>query len=194
MIRRQTQSCLASQAASHPTHRPDMCAATFQPAGDSQEEQRRSADWELPPLVVLRPRPGTAGRADGASGRLAHVRSDGSPQKVVTPSQPEPSAEVLTVCPFGAPPLTLIASCSCLASRPSAVMQGQDLPLADRALSSSAAQLASALRSSTGAVHAFTPTTHHLLSTCCGPTRPEMHWCYSTSKLRPCRVITAHSR
>ncbi len=54
------------------------CAASHHPARAAQEEQRRGADWELPPIVVLRPRPGTAGRADGASGRPGHVRSDGS--------------------------------------------------------------------------------------------------------------------
>ena len=51
------------------------CAAAHQPAVAMQEEQRRGADWELPPIAVLRPRPGTAGRADVAcGGRPSHVR------------------------------------------------------------------------------------------------------------------------
>ena len=49
----------------------------------------------------------------------------------------------------------LASLCISLASRPLAGMQGQDLRLADRALSASAADLVSAVHSNTGAVLAL---------------------------------------
>ena len=62
-------------------------AAVPEPLRRLQAEQQRSADWELPPIVVLRPRPGTAGRADGAAGGPLHVRKTAPFRPLCDPAQ-----------------------------------------------------------------------------------------------------------